>query len=66
MINTSRVQVHQLSSLTWKNFTLQSNYHTYDIQHQQIQFANGVVFNVPRIFLNAKDVAINNESILIL
>lgn len=66
MINTSNVQVHQLSSLTWKNFTLQSNYHTYDIQHQQIKFANGVVFNVPRVFLNAKDVAINNESIVIL
>jgi hypothetical protein len=66
MISVSKVQVHQLSSLSWKNFTLQSNYHTYDIQHQQIQFANGVIFNVPRIFLNAKDVAINNESIIIL
>ena len=66
MVNSSNVQTYQLNKLAWKNFSLQSNYHTYDIQHQQIKFASGVVFNIPRILLEAKDVTINNDSILIL
>ena len=66
MIDKSKVQVHQLSSLAWNTPVLQSNYHTYNLQHQQINFTNGVTFNVPRILLNAKTATINNSSIIIL
>jgi hypothetical protein len=66
MIDPTNVQVHHLSSLKWNTPTLQSNYHTYSLQHQQINFTNGVTFNIPRVLLNAKNVTINNSSIIIL
>lgn len=66
MINASQVKVTPLSSLLIKDITLQSNYNTFDIQHQSVKLNNNVTLKIPRVFLNAKDVSINNSSLLVL
>lgn len=66
MINASDVRVIPLSNFNWTPVLLESNYNTFQVNQQLIEFTNGVKFNIAPIYAEIKDIAVNNNSFLML
>lgn len=66
MINSTEVNIVPISSLKWSYDNLQSNYNTLQIDQKKILFSNNITLPLNALYTNAKDITINNGSLIML